>query len=1641
MAAPKIPKKIREDAELILGHLNFSTGEKSIPFYRALDEVCDFLRKKYPSEIPLWRHMSEILFCELESLSRRSAVFARDEHVRKALYFVFHHFIPAYRVWHRNLLFHQPDDAIFQPFFLAQLFETVLKSRTFEAVDLERESAVREENSLGEPDAVPRNAEENAESSPLPERVSPRTDGDLLAEADFLREVSITNEFPFDISARDEFLADAKTPYLRAVREAVYTTIDVFDDYIGYRPTPVLRTHQKMQPYEHEWSHLFPIYLKDAGAAHGEYHEIVTGALKILSETHPDLLRAASLDLSCLEELAVDPRALDFEHPVNRRLNYHFGGWDMPEVTNRGFYYRFVLIEATLKSILSRVEKAKTLKVPREELMFEASAVLAGTMLMGSAVMGWGPGAHDSSTTFATLLPQVAQLRDQFYQQLMKKVTGKHGIRLREESIRLHQPFAEARQYFNTSLARLRAAQYQNVQLARLYAWMGYTRSANEMLASVRVPSARMRCEVDCLLTLAHMRIDRKEVQGAIPMLYRLEKILCDGVRCGAFVDPWYILGFSGQYPLSQAIEDSTPDHRIDEFATRIGSIFSLYSRILKEAAAQGVMDVKISLDERMQKLTGWWDQFGSDEILESNGISGQETWESTKVVVEALEKWHEAGTATGNIAFWRPIAAEFSSAKAYVLLIEALLDQKDPVASMALLITWLSQSELIPLEDGDYSFHPLALRWMEDLWYPPTKEQRLLCRRGDKLQDRWEMAKKFIDYVESNADVYSLPPQLDVPAQKKRPSSKNKPDQEPWRLKPGEFPPAGEGLDPEISELFKELFSDDLKSGDSDADGDSDFDMDFEDPDFDMKDFSELFGEEIDEDLDLDDDEDEDDEDDDSAGGILGAAWENVTYKDTTDDGNDANMMEFGTPRDSMKDFPLTSEMERVSDRLLFFITQARLWKMAAVFSIPFASEHPTRSDSLQAWASAAQRIYDGLMVLLGQVEAFEIDEPLPTQSSLMDYEKRRSMKDSLLDRIISTSSEILDAKRLMEIADTENRITSPDTWETATQSVMQALICGEVWKIPMIWEGTLKLLLREPLLYRPLSRGGDPKRIVHTRSVQTVLQRLLYNLPQQGFLKETQQVLMLAQQMERQHPAGMRSITRFDHLFQIGCRSVVQAIMNCALKNSPARKNTSVGEAEDAENAETVSEKKSAGGKEARKRFSELENFLLNDGTIPMREGWSSEALSYLMKSLSEVLMKNWVMHSRGIRISALDSISKDHEWEDLKDFIQTYGNDLFAPTLMSYGNLQAIHHQGVRNWLQSLMEEDEPEMGLSLAEDLREGRFELDNAETFLEIVLETLLERYGEFIDYNTTTTQSDKGENLYILLDFLRIRAEYDRVAWDMFPILNIHAVMVRRNCADFANNWFSRIMDRHEQIAERFLKRYDALQKEYGVTIKSVRDRLEERFVVAKAINCLQALLEPAIMEVRAGGDTPSFRKFLQNVQVFLDHPTGTGFEPPRWLEEVEEEVQRYRNKSEDDDEMLDLKDFIPAVILSEPVVRDTIIHMATDHVDFLDPYFPVDFLNESPAREPEYNDLYEILGRLPDFERSLRNESSVLRKPNPCPEEGFLEEEVSDERNLRIKDANHLADKEFVRGKKPEKPAKKKRAPRKKADNPEEEG
>jgi len=450
--------------------------------------------------------------------------------------------------------------------------------------------------------------------------------------------------------------------------------IHQLNDYIGYRPVPVLEGREKNEANEHEWIAPLPLYIEGAGVVAGRYQQAVEKALEILRATDPSILHDACFDPNKLRELVLDPRAYDFDHPVNRRPNYHFGTWDPHTIDNSGYYRRFVVHQVTLEGMLSRLEMAYTGEsdvsdVPYDELLYEAGAVLAGTMLMGSGISGDTPHTYDSNTTLSALMPHIAGYRDRFYEFLIKHVDRQSKQRLEEERKRLQQPFGGARQNLNKQLAKRRADQLQRFHLARTLARMGYYDAANRQTEIISVVSARLLCKIDCLITQGHKLADHEKPEEAAKVLPEIEELIHRGIACGAIVDPWTIIGFGAQYSLFPSIDNTVHDHRVDDLINLLNDIFDLYSRLQKEAAAKGNGDLQAHLSDKMSDLAGWWDQFGSTEVSSVEGFSGQAVWASAAMVATALAAWNKAGTAAGDISFWSRHVQRFESPKAYVLL------------------------------------------------------------------------------------------------------------------------------------------------------------------------------------------------------------------------------------------------------------------------------------------------------------------------------------------------------------------------------------------------------------------------------------------------------------------------------------------------------------------------------------------------------------------------------------------------------------------------------------------------------------------------------------------------------------------------------------------------------------------------------------------------------------------------------------------------------------------------------------------------------------------------------------------------------------------------------------------------------------
>lgn len=1250
-------------ASEVLGYLNFSSGATDPKVLRNLILLFSSLESQADCGACAWQALGTLLQTQLRELQGTTPAFSDVQQAQIVLSLVFENLLPEYRSFHRDLLFHQEDAALFRPLFIGRCMEAVLQQG------------------------------------------GPWDETDRIVQGGIAR----------------------------------------LNDYVGHRPVAVLNTPAKLEPYPHERVRPVPLYVAGAGYDGGEYGPVLELALRLLQSTDPAILRAAHFDPAVCEEIAFDPRAYDFDHPVNRRPNYHFGQWDPHVIDGQGRYRRFVLQQVTLDAIVSRLHTQAG--VPHAELQLEAAAVLAGVMLMASAMSGEGPEAHDSSVSLANLLPRIARFRDEFYEGLMSRIDGEHGIRLQEEAQRLRQPFGGARQHLNYGLARRRAEQLQHVHLAQLYARMGYPDAARRQANLVPVSSARMRSEIMLRLTAAHHCLDRDQLEQAAALRPEIVDFLHRGIECGALVDPWNILGFQANFSIFSALENTVHDYRVDELIELMHRIFALDARLQCRAAISGRGDLREMISAAQKELAGWWDQFATTEVSGVEHVHGYDSWESTTYVTDALAAAHDAGPNSANLGFWKQQLAGFRSPKAYALVVQALVERHDQVAAMALLIQWLSDHESIPLEQGDYSFHELTLRWINDVLTPPEQP----TEEGN--EQAWSLVRRFFDYAEANAEGYWGVPQLDRGPVKQAESSE------------------------------------------------------------------------------------QDDEEDD----LFQAAYEGVTYKDSTGDGIEGSLIESG-PQSTELEFE--EQARRITQQLAFLYTIARLWKTVAMTPRLLCGESAaTRHDTVATWLESAKQIQLGLKNLLRAIDAESIPAPSGSRESLLEYDRRRMAQHALLERVIATIVVTADAVRYLGATLGERAAGQRSNWEETATCLFAGVIRGDTEKVRRELERLTEQLRPLPLLYRPLAAGGDANQIVESQELQHLLGDLVTSLPRLGLLSETCDLVVLAQTMELSNPIGRAAVSEFDRLFRLAFGALVESIVAASARWNDNQQ-----------------------GEEADTRLIEC------------------------LEPLTEKLLNRWLLHSRSLRLSVLEKAMDDKEWNALVDFTRKYGGDLFTQSFFHMGNLRAILHQGVVHWLTRLQQNADESQHFQLLDDLDVSLPKADAAAK-LEIVFEAILEHYPEYKDYNNIATQSDRGDMLYVLLDFLRLKVRYERVVWNLRPVFYAHDVLVRANRLRAAGLWQKTFRAKTKKAADWHDRRLQELVEKYGLKLPSVADRLAERFVRPLTLDRIRALVRPAVAEAREDRKRKSFGILEQEVTRFAREPTGAGLDVPAWLVTLEREL------------------------------------------------------------------------------------------------------------------------------------------------------
>jgi hypothetical protein len=1158
-------------------------------------------------------------------------------------------------------------------------------------------------------------------------------------------------------------------------RERIYEgMLRQVNDFVGYRPVAVLENGRQMELYPQERFCPLPLYVRGAGVAAGPYEALIRRTLDFLREAPQDLLQEAYLEPDQISEIALDLRAHDHMHPVNKRTNYMFGEWDPHTIDLQGRYRRFVIRRIVLEAMIAWTAEGES-RLSEEERLFDAAAALCGTMLMAASVSGAGPTTHDSTTSLTTLLPIIARRRDEFYARLTAQAKGARARRLRKVEAETRQPFGHVRQHLNMYLAGYGAQQVQRRELALLFARLGFPEAARRHAAAIPAASTRIECEMLCELTSARDDMRRGDPAAAAQRLHVVEDLLHRGIACGAMVDPWNILGFAGQFPLFQSREDAIPDNRVESLLQLMEETFNVYSATLVEAAARGDAALQTAVSERFDSLAAWWDQFASDVIEELPEVVGGEAWESATHVAAMLSQWHSAGEAAGDVSFWKQHIERFQAAAAYGPVVDALLDKGDHVASFALMMQWLSQLDEVGAEGPQHSLFGLLIRWM-----------KLVTRKVQQQPGEIDLAalvRRLFAYLEANADAAWSVPTLE-----------------------GVLGGGSQLTDPDWMGEGQDL-------------GDE-----------------ELGGEE----------------------NLFSAAFDGVTYKDSADDGHWGDTLD-----DAPRSAGQTSEFEllnrELEPRLKFLNAVGQLWQMAAVslardtepaeaLSSGSAPLRVNLTDDVVQWRRQCRAWEGELLRLMDQIWTREVQSPSGEHSDNVEFDLQLQVKFYLLNQVLVTLLSLKNAERLLAgglpAAAPPPGAAPSDDLESLLSVVYGAIVRRDAETVAARLPSLLRQLQKHSLLYVPFDHGGRPEQILRAQTMQSVSRFLLRELPRLGLLKHTWHLLNTVFKMERRWRPEGQAITEFDRLFDIALRSSLETLLRSA-----------------------------AGWADA---------------------GRSPDDLLNAIGELLEPYQQLWMKHSRTMRLSSVDGVRMEEDWAQLYDFSRRYGADLFHASQLTLGHVRAILHHGVRWYIDYLRREQDPLRPIALLKAIDEGRLDLEDAVWCLETLYSIVVDKFDRFLEYNTTTTQSDYGQMFYMLLDFLRVEARYDRDAWSLTPLVTVHDVLCRQQLVDAAALWADMFEAQTAELAERHLRDLEALERRHGMRLPAITDHLNQRLFKAMQLNEMVSLIRPAVQERRrtAQASFPTVEQLNQNVEAYLADSWGSGIEVPAWIRALDREAQ-----------------------------------------------------------------------------------------------------------------------------------------------------
>jgi hypothetical protein len=475
--------------------------------------------------------------------------------------------------------------------------------------------------------------------------------------------------------------------------------------------------------------------------------------------------------------------------------------------------------------------------------------------------------------------------------------------------------------------------------------------------------------------------------------------------------------------------------------------------------------------------------------------------------------------------------------------------------------------------------------------------------------------------------------------------------------------------------------------------------------------------------------------------------------------------------------------------------------------------------------------------------------DQAPPPGMSPAEFDRLRWQRDAAAERLVDAA---VQAGETLWMLSTRRAFAADGGRSTGVVGrLFAAFIRGDAAAAAEHCRTVCERLVGRPVLYVPLARGGRPDRVVRARGRERLLERMATCLPRVGLVSETIAVVQLAKSLESRRPAGGASVSEFDRVFEAATTALVERIVESAAAD---------------------------GGDEAARTIRILDGLAL---LVPR-------------------LLETWLTHARQLRLSVLERLRDDRSFAATREFVERYGAGLFTQHLLSPSSLRGILRGGVGHWIDQLLDRSDPDDALPagrrpdrLLEDLRSGALPVKQAVSRLRLVLESVAENHAEYRDWNSTTTQSDRGECLHILLDYLRVKAEHDRIAWTLRPVTMAHRVLARRGAAAAAEAWRERLREETRDTAGGLVKRLDHLEGHWSVRLASIGDRVRRPFTAMLEQDELEALVEPAVTELLTGAPAGAGAALEQRSLQMLGLASGSGVEVPEWLERLSQAVER----------------------------------------------------------------------------------------------------------------------------------------------------